>query len=122
MFLNVMRNKQERISQDTVKTRKELITIPAGQTQVVKCNVRTGPFPENQDVLFEPSSQVQLPEGLEIQEGIVHLQQGPRSITDRTAHEILLLLHTIQGQTQAVKAIYPANTTVVEMTQAEIKI
>lgn len=67
VFLKVRNNKEE-LREGIVKIGKELIMIPAGQTRAVKCNVRTSPLPEEQDVLFEPSCPKYLPEGLEIQE------------------------------------------------------
>lgn len=74
MFLKVMWNKEEGLNEGNVRSGKELVTIPAGQTKAIKCNVRTGPLPERQDVLFEPTSHFQLPEALEVLKSVVRLQ------------------------------------------------
>lgn len=126
VFVRVMRNKDEG-SEGMVKTGRDTINIPARQTKTIKCNIRTSPLPEHQDALFEPSSDLHLPEGLKIQENVVRLQRGTRSsfllpITNSTAHEILLLPRTKLGQTQAVKTIYPANTREVGITQTGIPV
>lgn len=124
VFLKVMKSGNDGLGDGTVKMGRELMSIPAGQTRVIKCSVRVDPLPEHQDVLFEPSPHPQLPEGLEVQESVVHLQQGTWSritlpITNITAHGILLPPRTVLGQTQRVRTIYPANTRPVEIKQTE---
>ncbi|KAK2883193.1 hypothetical protein Q8A73_022126 [Channa argus] len=108
-----MRSGDDRLGEGMVKGGKEITTIPPGQTKGLKCSVRVGPLPEQQDVLFEPRSQPQLPEGLHIEESVVRLQRGTWSrftipVTNNTAHDIYLPPRTILGQTHVVKSIYPA--------------
>lgn len=86
VFLKVMKSGEDGLGKSKVKTGRELMSIPASQTKVVKCSVRAGPLSEHQ----EPSPYPQLPEGLEVQESVVHLQQGTW---------ILLLPRTVLGQT-----------------------
>lgn len=124
VFLKVMRSGEDGLGEGTEKTGRALVTIPAGQTKAVKCRLRAGPLPDHQDVLFEPNLHPQLPEGLEVRESVVRLQQGTWShitipIMNNTAHEILLPLRTVLGQTQRVKSIYPANMRPVESNQTE---
>lgn len=69
-----MKSREDRLGEGTVKTGKELTTIPAGTTATVRCSVRAGPLSDRQDVLVEPDSLLQLPEGLEFKEGEVSLQ------------------------------------------------
>ncbi|KAK2899313.1 hypothetical protein Q8A73_012442 [Channa argus] len=108
-----MRSGDDRLGEGMVKGGKEITTIPPGQTKGLKCSVRVGPLPEQQDVLFEPRSHPQLPEGLHIEESVVRLQRGTWSrftipVKNNTAHDIYLPPRTILGQTLVVKSIYPA--------------
>lgn len=50
VFLNVMRSGGDGLGEGTVKTGKELTTLPAGATANVRCSVRAGPLPDRQDV------------------------------------------------------------------------
>lgn len=82
-------------------------------SKIVRCSVRTGQLPIQQDVLIEPCPYPQVPEGLNIEESVLSLQRGTWSrinipVTNNTAHDILLPPETILGQTQIVKTIYPA--------------
>ncbi|XP_019221791.1 uncharacterized protein LOC109204700 [Oreochromis niloticus] len=124
VFIKVMKSGDDGLGEGRVKTGRELMSIPPGQTRVVKCSVRAGPLPAGQDVLFEPSPYPQMPEGLEVQESVVHLQQGSWSrislpVTNTKAYEIILPPRTVLGQTQRVRTIYPANTVAVEIEQLE---
>lgn len=99
-----------------VKAGREMSFIPAGQTRTMKCSIRTGTLPDQQDVHFEPCSSAELPEGLKMKEGVAHLQRGSWSrvtipVTNSITHDILLHPRTNPGRMQRVKTIYPADTT-----------
>lgn len=59
VFLKVTKSREDRLGEGTVKTGKELTTIPAGTTATVRCSVRAGPLPDRQDVLVESDSLLQ---------------------------------------------------------------
>lgn len=114
VFLKVMRSGDDRLGEGTVKIGSETVTIPAGQTKAVKCFVRAGTLIDMQDVLFEPNQYTQLPDGLQMQSGVVQLKKGSRSmftipVTNSTTRDIKLAAKTVLGQTQRVKTIYPAD-------------
>lgn len=79
-----MRSGEGRLGEGTVKTGKELTTIPAGTTTTVSCSVRAGQLPDCQDVLIEPDSLLKLPDGLELKEGVVSL---PLVLHRRPSHK-----------------------------------
>ncbi|XP_078798076.1 uncharacterized protein LOC111946953 isoform X1 [Oryzias latipes] len=113
VFLKVMQNGEDGLGEGIVKLGCDTVTVPAGQTKTVKCFVRTGTLTDAQDVLFEPSQHTQLPEGLQVQKGVVRLKRGKRAavtipITNSTTYDIRLPGKTIFGQTQRLKVIYPA--------------
>ena len=127
VFLKVMKRGDDEIGEATVKVGREMKSIPAGQTKTVKCTVRAGSLPEHQDVLFEPCSQAELPEGLKMEESVIRLQRGSWSrvaipVTNSTSHDILLPPRTILGQTQRVKTMYPADTKPVDISLSEAKV
>ncbi len=100
VFLKVMRSGNDGLGEGTVKMGREITSIPAGQTKTVKCSVRAGTLPEQQDVSFEPCPPALLPEGLKMKEGVVRLQRGSWScvnipVTNSTTHDILLPPRTI---------------------------
>lgn len=127
VFLKVMRSGDDGLGEGMVKAGREVTSIPAGQTRTVKCSVRAGTLPDQQDVLFDPCPPIQLPEGLKMEKGVVRLQRGSWSrvtipVTNNTTHDILLHPRTILGQTQRVKTICPADTKPVEVSQTEAEI
>ncbi|KAK7886457.1 hypothetical protein WMY93_026078 [Mugilogobius chulae] len=114
VFLKVMQSGDDGLGEGTVKMGNETVTIPAGQTKAVKCFVRAGTLTDVQNVLFEPNQFMQLPEGLQMQSGVVQLKKGNRSmftlpVTNSSARDIQLQAKTVLGQTQRVKIIYPAD-------------
>lgn len=127
VFLKVMRSGDDRLDEGTVKVGREMTSIPAGQTRTVKCSVRAGTLPDQQDVLFEPCLPAPLPEGLKMEEGVVRLQRGSWSrvtipVTNTTTHNILLHPRTILGHTKRIKSVYPADTKPLEVNQTEAEI
>lgn len=122
-----MRSGDDRLDEGTVKVGREMTSIPAGQTRTVKCSVRAGTLPDQQDVLFEPCLPAPLPEGLKMEEGVVCLQRGSWSrvtipVTNTTTHNILLHPRTILGHTKRIKSVYPADTKPLEVNQTEAEI
>jgi len=100
-----MKGGDDGLDKGTVKTGKKLMSIPAGQTRVVKCCARAGPLPECQDALFEPNPPSQLPEGLEVQESVI--------ITNNTAHEMFTASKNCTWANSEDRTIYAANTSLV---------
>ena len=103
-----------------VRVGRTRTVIPAGQMKEVKCSVRTGPLPSKQEVLFEPDENPKYPDGLNITEMIISLQEGSWSrvtipVTNDTGHDITLVPRTVLGQIQRVKTIYPADTRPVQV-------
>lgn len=79
MLLNLVKSKDDEDSDGIAKTGRSATKIPAKQTRAIKCCIKTGPLFSNQDALFVPDVCDQLPEGLNVEENIAHLQRGTRS-------------------------------------------
>ncbi|KAK0151978.1 hypothetical protein N1851_006677 [Merluccius polli] len=84
-----------------VKMGKKGLTIPAGQICEVKCRVRA--WPGGGTMLFEPATENNRPEGLELFPALVDVPCGPSKVVkipiqNSTKHSIYLPQRTVLGQ------------------------
>ena len=94
----------------TVKSRKQDIVIPRGQSVIVSCRAAVGPVSKI-PVLFELDPNHSWPSGLEIPETQVTVAGGPTWVNIRvdnpTKHVITLKGRTMLGHLQQVKSVTP---------------
>lgn len=95
-----------------VKMGKKGLTIPAGQICEVKCRVRAGP--RGGTMLFEPATENNCPEGLELFPALVDVPCGPSKVVkipiqNSTKHSIYLPQRTVLGQLAEVTEVRPVN-------------
>ena len=95
----------------TVKSRKQDILIPRGQSVIVSCRAAVGPVSKI-PVLFELDPNHSWPSGLEIPETQVTVAGGSTCrvnirVDNPTKHDITLKGRTILGHLQQVKSVTP---------------
>ena len=95
----------------TVKSRKQDIVIPRGQSVIVSCRAAVGPVSKI-PVLFELDPNHSWPSGLEIPETQVTVAGGPTCrvnirVDNPTKHDITLKGRTMLGHLQQVKSVTP---------------
>ena len=99
--------KAETTSSDlsSVKSGKNLVNIPGGQTIKVPCRINTRALSRKTPVLFEPDEGDELPGGLQIHEALLILSGGncakiDLQVTNLTSHNIVLPSRTFLGRIQ----------------------
>uniref|UniRef100_A0A3B3IJJ6 Gypsy retrotransposon integrase-like protein 1 n=2 Tax=Oryzias latipes TaxID=8090 RepID=A0A3B3IJJ6_ORYLA len=112
MLIQIVKHSDQIDREGVVKVGGLKTTVPPGQTREIRCFVRTGPLSSKQDVLFEPESTCNWPEGLSINETVVVLQRGNHSkltipVTNNSSRDITIVPRTVLGRLQQVKAVYP---------------
>ena len=112
MLVKIIWNSDPECSDDLVRVGRQKEVIPAGQVRNVKCAVRTGPLLSSQEALFVPDEHAPWPDGLSMSESMMTLCNGTYSritlpVTNNTCHDVILSPHTVLGQVQLVKAVYP---------------
>ena len=95
-----------------LRSGKNNVTVPRGQTVSVACRVDCGPLDEKTPVLFEPAQEPTWPADLELSERLLSLPRGlPRKVNievhNPTRHDIILGLRTPLGSLQLVQSITP---------------
>ena len=95
-----------------LRSGKNNVTVPCGQTVSVACRVDCGPLDEKTPVLFEPAQEPTWPADLELSEQLLSLPRGlPRKVNievhNPTRHDIILGRRTPLGSLQLVQSITP---------------
>ena len=95
-----------------LRSGKNNLTVPRGQTVSVNCRVDCGPLEERTPVLFEPAQEPAWPTGLELCEQLITLPKRlPRKVNieiyNPTKHDITLGRHTPLGGLQLVQSVTP---------------
>jgi hypothetical protein len=88
-----------------VKTGKKTVVIPKLKTVYVNCFVKTGPVDDIAPVMFEPTEQTELPEGIQLQDSLLYVKQGNSSkvkitVHNMSGHDIVLGNRTHLGHLQ----------------------
>ena len=86
--------------------------LPKGEAAKVKCRVHFGPVSEGMPMIFEPSGNSELPEGLELGEELTNITPGTSShltilVRNKTDRNILLKRRTELGRVHMVKSVLP---------------
>ena len=110
----------------TVKSRKQDIVIPRGQSVVVSCRAAVGPFSKI-PVLFELDPNQSWPSGLEIPGTQVTVAGGSTCrvnirVDNPTKHDITLKGRTILGHLQQVKSVTPLEVNLKEESSPSIHV
>ena len=95
-----------------LRSGKNNLTVPCGETVSVTCRVDCGPLEERTPVLFEPAQEPAWPAGLELFEQLITLPKGlPRKVNieiyNPTKHDITLGRRTPLGGLQLVQSVTP---------------
>ncbi len=95
-----------------LRSGKNNVTVPRGQTVSVACRVDCGPLDEKAPVLFEPAQEPTWLADLELPEQLLSLPRGlPRKVNIEvhypTRHDIILGRRTPLGSLQLVQSITP---------------
>ena len=95
-----------------LRSGKDNLTVPRGQTVAVACRVDCGPLEERTPVLFEPAQESAWPAELELSEQLLSLPRGlPRKVNievhNPTRHDIILGRRTPLGSLHLVQSIAP---------------
>ncbi len=112
VLLNIVRSQDDGCS-GVAKVGRSVTKIPAKQATAVKCCIRTGPLLADQDALFVPDECARRPDGLRVEENIVHLQRETCSricipVINDTVHDIDLPPCAVLGRIQRVKTVLPS--------------
>lgn len=113
-FIQLVKKCDEDMREGLVRVGQPRVTIPPGQTQLVKCSVRRYPSAAGQDALFEPVDRSTWPEGLTLMDTVIRVQKVGWSkvsipVTNESSHNVTLTARTMLGQLQQIKVAYPAN-------------
>ena len=95
-----------------LRSDKNNLMVPRGQTVAVICRVDCGPLGERTPVLFEPAQEPAWPADLELSEQLLSLPRGlPRKVKvevhNPTKHDITLGRRTPLGSLQLVQSVTP---------------
>ena len=97
----------------SVKTIKQDIVIPSGETRSITCRANTRSSSGNKiPALFEPNPEQSWPTGLEVLENLTSISGGSSSrvniqVRNLTDHKIVLPGRTTLGRLQQVKSVTP---------------
>ena len=95
-----------------LRSGKNNLTVPRGQTVTVACHVDCGPLEERTPVLFEPAQESAWPAELELSEQLLSLPRGlPRKVNievhNPSRHDIILGRRTPLESLHLVQSITP---------------
>ena len=95
-----------------LRSDKNNLTVPRGQTVAVACRVDCDPLEERTPVLFKPAQESAWPAELELSEQLLSLPRGlPRKVNievhNPTRHDIILGRHSPLGSLHLVQSITP---------------
>lgn len=124
IFIQLVKKCDDDVREGVVRVGQPRVTIPPGQTQLVKCSVRRS-CAEGQDALFEPVDSSKWPYGLTLSETVINLHKRGWSkvsvpVTNESSRIITLPARTVLGQLQQVKAVYPASAKPLQAEQGEV--
>lgn len=132
-FIQLMQTHQTAEVETQVKTGRGKVKLGPGEVVTIRCRTRIA-AEEDTAMLFCPTENPALPEGLHIQEVLFKVKRCnsttvPVSVTNTTGHSITLGPRVILGHTEGVKAVYPAALQPVEIqktdnvtTDADVKV
>lgn len=97
---------------DTIRVGKKGLTVPSSQICELKCRVRS--WPQGGTMLFEPTLESVLPEGLQLFPALVDVPRGASkavkiSICNSTKHDIFLPPRTVLGCIEEIVDSKPVN-------------
>ena len=95
-----------------LKSGKNNLTVPRGQTITVPCRVNCGPLEERTPVLFEPAADVTWPADLEVEEQLLTLPRGSPhrvniTVRNSSKHDMVLGRRTLLGHLQLIQSVTP---------------
>lgn len=109
-FINAV--SAERAGEYLVKTACERLNVPKHSIIHVECRIHARPFQENTELVFEPDSNPEWPEGLEFYDALVSVKKAavPKiilKVQNPTDHDITLMRRVVIGTAQPVTSAYP---------------
>ena len=109
-----------------LRSGKNNVLVPAGQTVVVPCHVTCGPLERRTPVLFQPTPDSTWPADLEVSEQLLTLPQGvPNRVNiavhNPTKHDVVLGRRTTLGGLQLIKSVTPLEVARKDTSQSEIE-
>ena len=95
-----------------LRTSKNNITVPQGQSVMVPCRVDCGPLERRTPVLFEPALDPSWPVDLEVSEQLLTLPRGSPhrvniAVHNPTKHDVVLGRRTPLGNLQLIASVRP---------------
>ena len=95
-----------------LRTSKNNITVPQGQSVMVPCRVDCGPLERRTPVLFEPALDPSWPVDLEVSEQLLTLPRGSLhrvniAVHNPTKHDVVLGRRTPLGNLQLIASVTP---------------
>ena len=87
-----------------MRSSKNNITVPQGQSVMVPCRVDCGPLERRTPVLFEPAMDPSWSADLEVSEQLLTL---PRAVYNPTKHDIVFGRRTPLGNLQLIASVTP---------------
>ena len=113
-FVNLIKTKQQQnedLASMKICSKKDII-LPKGSLSQIKCKTNIGVVESHLPVVFEPDSDISLPEELQMSESLLYVKPGACSslkipIQNPTDHDIVLPRRTLIGRLKSVSAVVP---------------
>ena len=113
-FVNLIKTKQQQnedLASVKICSKKDII-LPKGSMSQIKCKTNIGVVDSPLPVMFEPDSDISLPEELQMSESLLYKKPGACSslkipIQNPTDHDIVLPRRTLIGRLKSVSAVVP---------------
>ena len=111
-FADLIKTKQQQnedLASVKICSKKDII-LPKGSMSQIKCKTNIGVVDSPLPVMFEPDSDISLPEELQMSESLLYIKPGACSslkisIQNPTDHDIVLPRRTLIGRLKSVSAV-----------------
>ena len=113
-FVNLIKTKQQQnedLASVKICSKKDII-LPKGSISEIKYKTNIGVVDSHLQVMFEPESDISLPEELQMSESLLYVKPGACSSLkipsqNPTDHDIVLPSRTLTGRLKSVSAVVP---------------